>query len=78
MSLKKLRQEKGLTSRYVAEKLNVLPSHLTHIEGGHARLTTPNAIILAKVYQVDVEEIIKASGQLIKDEAAHMKTLREL
>lgn len=78
MSLKKLREEKGLTRRFVAKKLEVHPDHITSIEGGRARLTEVNAVKLAEIYQVDVSAVIKASGQLITDEIEFLKKIREM
>ena len=60
--LKELRLEKGFTMQEVAKKMN-LKSRGTYsdIEHGKSNLTTQNAYILAKIYNINVDYLLKSS-----------------
>lgn len=60
--LKELRLEKGYTMQEVAKKMN-LKSRGTYsdIEHGKSNLTTQNAYILAKIYNINVDYLLKSS-----------------
>ncbi|MDF4188386.1 helix-turn-helix domain-containing protein [Ligilactobacillus salivarius] len=60
--LRELRIEKGFTMQEVAKKMN-LKSRGTYsdIEHGKSNLTTQNAYILAKIYNINVDYLLKSS-----------------
>lgn len=60
--LKELRLEKGFTMEELAKKMKLSGrSSYAMIESGRTNLTTQNAYILAKIYNINVDYILKSS-----------------
>ncbi|MBZ9608675.1 helix-turn-helix transcriptional regulator [Clostridium estertheticum] len=60
MTLSQLRRSKGLEPGHVAKQLKISHRHLTRIEAGEGYLTDERIIILAKLYNVKMSEIVEA------------------
>ncbi|WP_291568631.1 helix-turn-helix transcriptional regulator [Clostridium sp. UBA2485] len=56
-SLRKLRYDKGLQRKFVAEKIGICGKHLNDIEVGKVNLTDNIASKLSNLYNVKLEEI---------------------
>lgn len=60
--LKELRLEKGYTMEELAKKMKFSGrSSYAMIESGRTNLTTQNAYILAKIYNINVDYLLKSS-----------------
>ncbi|HAP22939.1 MAG TPA: XRE family transcriptional regulator [Lactobacillus sp.] len=55
--LKKLRKDKGLSQREVAERLGMSPSMLAMMEGGYRRGSDETKVKLAKFYNESVDSL---------------------
>ena len=65
--VRKLRKEKGLSLRQLAEKVSVSFVNIAHIENG--RVATSEAVIkeLAKALDYDVDELLAAADSVNED-----------
>ena len=59
--LKQLRQERDLSVRGLALRVDISHTQLTHIENGKRNLTTENAQILARYFGVSVDYLLGVS-----------------
>lgn len=57
MTLRELRNKRGLRRKYVAEMSGICGKHLNDIEGGRVNLTQKVAEKLSDVYQLEIEAI---------------------
>ncbi|MCI6692542.1 MAG: helix-turn-helix domain-containing protein [Clostridium sp.] len=57
--LRKIREEKGITKIFVAEKLGISRGRLDRIEGGKAELPARLIPILSELYGIPKLELIK-------------------
>lgn len=65
-NLRKIRKEKGLTQKQVAEKLGLkCEDRLSHWERGNAVPSVKNLLKLAEVYQVSVHEIVRPTPDTV-------------
>lgn len=61
--LKQLRQERDLSVRGLALRVDISHTQLTHIENGKRNLTTENAQILARYFGVSVDYLLGVSPE---------------
>ena len=59
MNLRSLRKERGLTRKFISEKLNITGSYLNKLENRKYRLTYDKATKLAEIYCVRIEDILE-------------------
>lgn len=57
--LRHLRKINGFRRGFVAEQLNISPKYLNEIERGEGAMTRDRAVLLAKLYKVTANEILK-------------------
>lgn len=57
--LKIIREEKKITRKYLATKLNVSPSLINEVESGRSRLSLDLFIELCQIYEINPLQIIK-------------------
>ncbi|MGO5383990.1 helix-turn-helix domain-containing protein [Ligilactobacillus salivarius] len=73
--LKELRIEKGYTMQEVAKKMKLSGrSSYAMIESGRTNLTTQNAYILAKIYNINVDYLLKSS--IVNDKQVIIKPVQ--
>jgi DNA-binding XRE family transcriptional regulator len=60
VTLRELRKTAGLTAAAVAEKLGVNKQTIYHYEWGNREISLEKVIVLAKIYDVTIEEIVYA------------------
>ena len=60
MSMKELRERRGLTQAQIADQLNVDKSSVSKWESGTADPSTSNLLALAKLFGVSAEELLKS------------------
>lgn len=58
--IRSLRQEKGLSQEALAEKLEVSRQAVAKWEHGSANPSTANLIVLGQIFEVPVEELVRA------------------
>lgn len=59
--IKSIRQEKGLTSKYVSDQLGISPSTLSKYESNERKIKADMVPSFAKVLNVSVEDIYNRS-----------------
>lgn len=57
--LKALREEKGMTQAYVAERLHISACRLSMYESGTRKLPLQLIIPLSEIYEVSVERLLE-------------------
>lgn len=58
-NLKYLREQRGMTQRHVAEKLNMKSSAIVKIEGGHSGISVERLMMLADLFGVDEHKLLR-------------------
>lgn len=58
LKIKERRQDQGLTQEFVANKLNVNPSHISNIEGGRAHPSLSALVKIANILECSVDFFI--------------------
>lgn len=58
LKIKERRQDQGLTQEFVANKLDVNPSHISNIEGGRAHPSLTALVKIANILQCSVDFFI--------------------
>lgn len=61
MTLKELRAQSGKTCAEVASKLNVCERTISYYENGERRLSIEQVPTLSELYDVTVEELVRAA-----------------
>ncbi len=56
--IKSIRKEKGWTQAKLAEKSNVEPSYISHIERGVTKLSLPTLISIANALNATLDEVV--------------------
>ena len=72
-NIRKYRLQRGLKQKELAEKTNVSPQHISHIETGRGQLSLPTLVAIANVLCVDCNTLLGktltgAQGYLYRDE----------
>ncbi|MGH6879078.1 MAG: helix-turn-helix domain-containing protein [Rhizomicrobium sp.] len=65
--LQRLRKEKGLSLRDVANQLGIKPPHLVRVESGETAITEEPLTKLCKILGADPEDILTFRGQVSED-----------
>lgn len=78
--IKELREEKGMVQRQLAAALEIDSPMYSKIERGERRAKREQVVELARIYEIDVDEllILWLAGQvyeIVKDEAVAKKAL---
>lgn len=68
LKLQRLRKEKGLSQEELADKLGVSRQAVSKWERGEASPDTDNLILLAKLYGVSIDELLRTDSDEIKDD----------
>jgi transcriptional regulator with XRE-family HTH domain len=80
--LRRRREEKGLSLREVARKLNIKPPHLFRVETGDAAITEEPLTELCEILEADPEDVMTYGGQISDDfsdiMAAHPEPFNDL
>lgn len=66
MKLREIRDERGFTRKFVAEKLGISPNHLTNLELGYTKLGLLKIEKLSQVYGVSIEEMEQIAKETYK------------
>lgn len=56
--IRKIRREKDFSQEYIAEQLGISQSHYSKIERGEVEITMIKLLKLAKLFEVDVKDLI--------------------
>ena len=56
--IKRFRKEKGLTQQILAEKSNLEPSNISHIERGATKLSLPSIVSIANALDITVDDLL--------------------
>ena len=72
VELRRLREEKGLSLRDVAKKLDVKPPHLFRVETGESAISEEPLTRLCKILNADPEDVMTYGGQVSEDFADMM------
>jgi len=72
--LKQIRKEQGKTQEYIAAKLEVSKSHYCNIENGKRRLHYEDALKIAEILGVPIQDIIFLPDALSKCKQKKMGT----
>ena len=57
-NIRKYRLQRGLKQKELAEKTNVSPQHISHIETGRGQLSLPTLVAIANVLCVDCNTLL--------------------
>lgn len=74
--IKELRIEKGWTQAILAEKSDVEPSNISHIERAATKLSLPTLVNIANALGVTLDEI--AYGSLVKSAHVSVKMIDDI
>ena len=72
LKIKERRQNQGLTQEFIANKLDVNPSHISNIEGGRAHPSLSALIKIANILQCSVDFFISGEYTYKIDKGATM------
>lgn len=80
--LRHLRKVNGFRRGFVAEQLNISPKYLNEIERGEGAMPKDRAVLLAKLYKVNANEILevweeKNNGKVTKKRNSNKRTSTE-
>ena len=70
LKIKERRQNQGVTQEYVANLLDVNPSHVSNIECGHARPSLTSLVKIANILECSVDYFISGEYTFKEDESA--------
>lgn len=59
--IRKIRKERGITAKFVAEKVNISPALLSEIERGKLNVSIKLAIDLADFFGVTVDYLVRGN-----------------
>lgn len=65
--LKEIREESGLRRKFVAEKLEISPDHLSLLERGQIALSLEKIELLSKLYNVSFPQMAMIALETYKD-----------
>jgi transcriptional regulator with XRE-family HTH domain len=65
--LRRRREEKGLSLRDVAKKLDIKPPHLSRVETGESAISEEPLTKLCKILDADPEDVMTYGGQVSED-----------
>lgn len=74
--IKEIRTAKGWTQAKLAEKSNIEPSNISHIERAATKLSLPTLVSIANALEVTLDEIVY--GSLIKSAHISFKMIDEI
>ena len=74
--IRQIRTEKKWTQAYLAEKSEVEPSNISHIERAATKVSLPTLIRIANALEVTLDELVY--GSLIKCEHVSVKLMDQL
>ena len=57
--IKKYRKAKGYSQEYLAEKVKISVTHMSHIETGNTKLSLPVLVALSEVLDVQTDDILR-------------------
>ena len=57
-NIRKYRLKLGLKQKELAEKVNITPQHVSHIETGGAQVSLPTLVAIANALQVDCNTLL--------------------
>lgn len=57
-AIRNARMKNGLTQEYLAEKLNITPGHLQHIERGFRKPSVPMLLKMMEMLSFSVDELV--------------------
>ncbi len=72
LKIKERRQNQGLTQEFIANKLDVNPSHISNIEGGRAHPSLTALVKIANILQCSVDYFISGEYTYRVDKGATM------
>jgi len=72
LKIKERRQSQGITQEFIANKLDVNPSHISNIEGGRAHPSLTALVKIANILQCSVDFFISGEYTYKTDKARTM------
>ncbi len=72
LKIKERRQNQGITQEFIANKLDVNPSHISNIEGGRAHPSLTALVKIANILQCSVDYFISGEYTYKVDKGATM------
>ena len=76
-NIRKYRRAAGLSQEQLAERVWISTTHMSHIETGSTKLSLPVLVDLANVLHVSVDEILRDSSQVSREQSL-MEILNKL
>ncbi len=58
-TLKRLRERKGYTQKFIADKLGICRSAYAYYEAGKAQPSLERALIISKIYGITMEQLLE-------------------
>lgn len=71
--IKIYRIKMGVTQEYIADTIDITPSHMSNIETGHTRVSLPTLVAIANTLRINIDALlcdsIVASKDVLEGEA---------